>query len=49
MSNGNGVTTVLSQTVEDAKETATNVGETIAHVAEDAVASVKKTAKRARK
>lgn len=46
MSNGNGVTATLSQGVETVKETAGNVGETIAHTAEEVVASVKKTAQR---
>jgi len=49
MSNGNGVTATLSQGVDEVKEVAGNVGETIATAAEDAVASVKKTVKRARK
>ena len=49
MSNGNGVTSTLSQAAETVKETASNLGGAIVHRAEGAVETVKATATKATK
>ena len=49
MSNGNGVTATLSQAADSVKETAGNIGSTIASTAGDAVATVRTSATRVRK